>query len=150
LKGVALIGDVVGISTAVAVFIAAAGVFAQSRARKFGLAQVYIKRYWKIDDHLLQEGCPSPDSANAGRYLRLCEDEFDAARQGWIDVAVWRAWHGSIQSQVRELGLNDVRKYKQLQRCMDQPDHKATKCEGLGKVLWRQKIWWWLESPLGS
>jgi hypothetical protein len=147
-----MIGDIAGIATALAVFIATAGVFAQGRARRFGLAQVYIRRYWQIDDNLLDEGSLTPDSANARRYFRLCEDEFDAAREGWIDVAVWRAWHASIRLQVSGFEHNEVAKYEQLQRCMDQDpqNHKATRCKGLGKVRWRQKIWWWLESPLGS
>jgi hypothetical protein len=146
-----LISDIAGIATAAAVLIAAAGVFAQSRARKFGLAQVYIQRYWQIDDDFIQEGLPSPGSADARRYLRLCEDEFDAARLGWVDVAVWRAWHAGIRLQVKELGLEeDASGYAQLQRCLCQREHKATRCEGLGKARWRQKIWWWLERRPGG
>jgi hypothetical protein len=144
-----LIGEIANLATAAAVLIAAAGLFAQSRARKWGLAQVYIERYWAVDEFFLQEGCLGPDSANALRYLRLCEDEFDAARQGWIDVAIWRAWHEGIQSEVNERGL-DFSKYDSLKRCMDQGDHIPTKCDGLGKTGWRRKIWWWFESPFGS
>lgn len=147
-----MIGEIGGVATAVAVLIAAAGLFAQSRARKFGLAQVYITRYWEVDEFFLRDGLPapdSPDSPNARRYLRLCEDEFDVVRQGWIDVAIWRTWHGGIRSQVELLGL-DVSQYDHLKRCIDQHDHKPTNCDGLGKTGWRRKVWWWLESPFGS
>jgi hypothetical protein len=79
----------------------------------------------------------------------LCEDEFDAARQGWVDIAVWRAWHEGIRLQVAELGF-DVSKYDQLKRCIDQGDHEPTKCIGLGKTVWRRKVSWWFESLFGS
>jgi hypothetical protein len=147
--GVVLIGEIAGVATAFAVFIAAGGLFAQTRARKFGLAQVYIQRYWTVDEFFLLEGCSGPHSANARRYLRLCEDEFDAARQGWVDIAVWRAWHEGIRLQVAELGL-DISKYDQLKRCIDQGDHEPTKCIGLGKTGWRRKVSWWFESLFGS
>jgi hypothetical protein len=155
-----LIGDIAGIATAVGVLIAAAGVLAQTRARKFGLAQVYSERYWQIDDHLLQEDRRHPGSAIARRYLRLCEDEFDAARLGWVDRAVWDAWHTGIRSQICELGLkkqvceleleNGAAQYAQLRRCLLQSEHIATNCKGLGEARWRRKILWRLESPLGA
>lgn len=144
-----MIGEIAGVATAVAVLIAAAGLFAQSRARKFGLAQVYITRYWEVDEFFLRDGLPAPDSANARRYLRLCEDEFDVVRQGWIDVGVWRTWHEGIRSQVDRLRL-DVSQYDHLARCINQHDHEATNCAGLGQTGWRRKIWWLLESPFGS
>lgn len=143
-----MIGEIAGVATAVAVLIAAASLFAQSRARKFGLAQVYIKRYWEVDEFLLHDRFPPPDSPNARRYLRLCEDEFDVVRQGWIDVAIWRTWHEGIRSQVELLRL-DVSEYDHLKRCMDDHDHTPTRCPGLGKTGWRRKIWWWVESPFG-
>ena len=147
-----MIGDIAGMATALAVLIAATGVFAQSRTRKFSLAQVYVQRYWQIDDDLPPDGSLNHDSANVRRYLRLCEDEFDAARQGWIDVAVWRDWHDSILPRLRKLDLEHVRNFEQLKLCREQRqrDHKATKCEGLRKVRWRQRIWWWLEDPFGD
>jgi hypothetical protein len=144
-----LIGEIAGVATAIAVFVAAAGLFTQTRARKFGLAQVYIERYWEVDEFFLREGCPGPDSANARRYLRLCEDEFDAARLGWVDIAVWGAWHEGIRLQVVELGL-DFRKYGQLKRCIDQGDHEPTKCNGFEKISVRRKLSWWFESLFGS
>lgn len=147
--GARLIGQVAGVATAVAVLIAALSLFAQSRSRKFGLAQVYIERYWAVDEYLLHNPRPAADSPDAHRYLRLCEDEFDAARQGWIDVAIWRTWHAGIRSQVQELDL-DVREFDQVKQCLDQPEHPPTRCNGLGKTGLRRKVWWFFESPLGS
>jgi hypothetical protein len=144
-RGVVLIGDIAGIATAVAVLIAAGGLFAQSRARKFGLAQVYIERYWVVDEYFLPARRPEPTSADARRYLRLCEDEFDAAQQGWIDVAVWRTWHSGIREQVHELNL-DVSAYDHLRVCMaGAAGHEATSCPGLGKPGLRRRLTWWIE-----
>jgi len=146
-----VIGDIASLATAIAVLIAAAGLFAQNRARKFGLAQVYVERYWAVYDFFLRDGPPGPNSPNADRYLRLCEDEFDVVRQGWIDLAIWRIWHDGIRSQVDQLirlGL-DVTRYEHLQCCTDQPEHKPTKCNGLGKTRWWRRIWWF-ESPFAD
>lgn len=140
-----MIGEIAGMATAVGVFVGAAGLFAQTRARKFGLAQVYIKRYWEVDELFVGDDRQRHESTYARRYLRLCEDEFDAARLGWVDIAVWRAWHEGIRSQVQREGFN-VDKYVQLKRCIEQSDHQATKCRGLGKLSVRRKFSWRFES----
>lgn len=140
-----MIGEIAGAATALGVFIAAAGLFAQTRARKFGLAQVYIKRYWEVDELFVQDERQRHDSTYARRYLRLCEDEFDAARLGWVDIAVWRAWHEGIRSQVGEQRF-DVSKYGQLARCIEQrKDHEPTKCPGFEKISIRRKLSWRVE-----
>ena len=141
-----MISQVANVATAIAVLVAALSLFAQSRSRKFALAQVYIERFWAVDEYLIHNPCPAAGSADTRRYLRLCEDEFDAARQGWIDVAVWRTWHTGIRSQVIRLGV-DVSEYEQLHSCIEQPDHPPTKCPGLGKTGWPRRIWWFFESP---
>ena len=144
-----MIGDIANVATAVAVLIAAGGLWAQTRARKFELALVYIQQYWKIEQDLLVEDHSSGETPSVRRYLRLCEDEFDAARQGWIDVSIWRIWHDGMRSQVRDLKL-DVADYAQLKRCIDQGAHEPTKCRGLGTTGLRRKVSWWLEGLLGS
>jgi hypothetical protein len=149
MDGDQLIGEIAGVAMAVGVFIGAAGLFAQTRARKFGLAQVYIKRYWEVDELFVRDDHQRQDSTYARRYLRLCEDEFDAAQLGWVDIAVWRAWHEGIRSQVKRERFN-VDKYGQLKRCMEQRDHEPTKCPGLGKVSVRRKFSWRFESLFSS
>lgn len=141
-----MIGDIAGIATAVAVLVAAAGLFAQSRARKFGLAQVYIQRYWVVDEQFLPDRRPDPAGPAAHRYLRLCEDEFDAAEQGWIDVAVWQTWHEGIRDQVDALHL-DTSAYDHLRECFESPDedHDATRCPGLGSPGLRRRVTWRVE-----
>jgi hypothetical protein len=54
------------------------------------LVKPHLQWFWDVDDRFLdEEGCHGPDSADARRNLRLCEDEFEVARQGWIDFGVW-------------------------------------------------------------
>lgn len=58
------------------------------------LGNLYIKRYWEIDDDLLILPKGSPEHKRARhRYLRLCEDEFEAASRGWLDEKQWVVWH---------------------------------------------------------
>jgi hypothetical protein len=129
---------------------AAGGLWAQTRARKFELALVYIQQYWAVDKDLIQESRPATDSASVQRYLRLGEDEFDAARQGCIDVSIWRIWHDGMRMQVRDDNL-DPAEFKQLKLCMkEETDHEATKCPGLGKTGLRRKMSWWFERLLGG
>lgn len=147
-----MIGEIADIATAVAALIPAASLFAQSRDRKFGLAQVYIQRYWEIDDKFIEEGHPGC-GANARRHLRLREDEFEVTRQGRIDFGVWRTWHSGIRSRVAELDLEqEVSKYELLSKCIGSPDpnHSARKCKALGKAGLRRRVWWWLEGALGG
>lgn len=140
-----MIGDLAGIATAIGVLLAAAGLFAQTHQRKFGIAQLYIERYWQVDEAFLAERRPHADSADARRYLRLCEDEYDVARLGWIDVGVWRIWHDGIRDQVRRLQL-DVRTYDHLTACLADDHHSATTCPGVAGHGWRRKLTWWVES----
>jgi len=144
-----LVGDIANIATAVAVLIAAGGLWAQTRARKFELALVYVQQYWKIQEAFLIEGRGTHVTPNEQRYLRLCEDEFDAARQGWIDVSVWRIWHDGMRCEVKSRDL-DASDYDQLQSCTEQNDHEATKCPGLGQPGLRRRVSWSIERILGS
>jgi hypothetical protein len=85
--------------TALGVLIAAFGVpalFVQMRLqlqqRKLELGNFYIQRYWEIDDAMLTAPPKRTDSHRhkPHRYLRLCEDEYDAASYGWLDPMHWK------------------------------------------------------------
>lgn len=57
-----------------------------NRQQRLELGNLYIQRYWAIDDDLLRLPKGSPEHKQARhRYLRLCDDEFEAARRGWVD-----------------------------------------------------------------
>ena len=144
-----MIGDIAGIATAVAVLLAAAGLFAQAHQRKFGLAQVYIQRYWEVAEYLLTNHQPPDNSPDAVRYLRLCEDEYDVARLGWIELGVWTIWHDGIRGQICDLRL-DFNDFEHIKLCMTTKDHHATNCPGVGERGWRRKLAWWIEAHLAG
>ncbi|PWJ26231.1 hypothetical protein ATK17_2378 [Branchiibius hedensis] len=57
----------------------------------------YIERYWAIDDDLLFTNEGDDDHArHEFRYLRLCEDELEAARHEWLDRSQWKVWHDEV------------------------------------------------------
>ena len=66
----------------------------QTRAEKEGLTHAYLPRYWEIDDCVRSPGIPEDErNYHLARYLRLTEDEFEAARLGWLPTHRWEVWH---------------------------------------------------------
>ncbi|OLT25698.1 hypothetical protein BJF82_04905 [Kytococcus sp. CUA-901] len=66
----------------------------QTRAEKEGLTHAYLSRYWEIDDCVRSPGIPEHElNYHLARYLRLTEDEFEAARLGWLPTHRWEVWH---------------------------------------------------------
>ena len=66
----------------------------QSQQRRLELGNFYINRYWQLDDDLLlTDKNDKAHQRHRHRYLRLTEDEFDAARVGWLDGEQWSVWH---------------------------------------------------------
>jgi hypothetical protein len=71
----------------------------QLRQRKLELGNFYIQRYWEIDDAMLMEIKGTDNHRRQRhRYLRLCEDEYDAASYGWLDPMHWKIWHAWLTS----------------------------------------------------
>ncbi len=140
-----VISDIATVATAVGVLLAAAGLIAQARQRKFGLAQIYIQRYWDLDD--LKRLDPG-QNAHTISYLRLCEDEYEVARLGWIDSGVWRVWHDGIRAGIKYLDIPDT-EYALIRRCHDQGSgHRAHKCQSLDGTPWLRRLNWWIERRL--
>lgn len=82
----------------------------QNRQRRLELGSFYIARYWELDDALLLTDKKSDDHRrHRHRYLRLCEDEYDAARLGWLDAEQWGAWHKAlVGDRTREMLRSDL------------------------------------------
>lgn len=81
--------------------------------RRANVTSSYLARYWQIDDDLLiaDKGSES-HRQHRHRYVKLCEDEFEAARAGVLDLHLWRQWHewladGEMQSRLAD-DLNTV------------------------------------------
>lgn len=76
------------------VLVAVLGVRSSRKQRRVDTGNLYLQRYWKIDDALLISPKGSPEHLrHQHRYLRLSDDEFDAAEQQWIDQSQWIIWH---------------------------------------------------------
>ncbi|MGJ6980685.1 hypothetical protein ACSDQ9_09185 [Aestuariimicrobium soli] len=116
------------------------GLQAANRQRRLDLGNLYLQRYWEIDDDLLRLTKGSPEHNQARhRYLRLCEDEFEAAARSWLDPGQWHAWHSWLVTPAsRELVRLDLeqcdperRRFAFLLRCLDShPGHEWRECGG--------------------
>ena len=101
--------------TALGVLVAGVGVPAlyvqmrlQLRQRKLELGNFYIQRFWEIDDAMLLEPKGSDSHRRQRhRYLRLCEDEYDAASYRWLDPMHWTIWHQWLTSPKGASALED-------------------------------------------
>lgn len=79
----------------------------QNQQRQLELGNFYINRYWQLDDDMLLTDKREVDHRrHRHRYLRLTEDEYDAASFGWLDEEQWRVWHAVF---VTERGASALR-----------------------------------------
>lgn len=101
----------------------------QRRAMRADFGNMYIERYWQIDDDLLLEPKGSErHRQHRHRYLRLFEDEFDVANLGFLDAQQWRAWHNllddifALQRVKEDLRVCDpeVTAFQRLRACIAQ------------------------------
>lgn len=106
----------------------------QRRAIRAEFGNLYVQRYWEIDDALLCEpkGTARHDQ-HRHRYLRLFEDEYDVASLGFLDRQQWRAWHSTLDqptnlAQVKSDLLDctfSVGSFQKLRTCIDQRDREG-------------------------
>lgn len=143
---------ITSIATLLAVGVAAVGVVFtlrqvkhQTRQQKLELGNLYLTRYWQIDDNLLLSEKGTDDHArHRHRYLRLCEDEYEAARRDWLDSGQWEAWHEWLVSD-RTIGLLEAdlelcdpqgTRFSSIRRCIEQvgrdgKTHAAGSCDSI-------------------
>jgi hypothetical protein len=117
----------------------------QNRQHRLELGGLYINRFWSVDDELTMadpESEPERYKRLRIRYLKLCEDEFDAARLGWLDPQQWAVWHSEylraslraeLESAIRDHG--DALDLRSLKACLAQTatvgPHDAQTCSAL-------------------
>jgi hypothetical protein len=103
--------------------------------------QRYVERYWQIADDQLRVKYGETDSNLAEmhreRYLRLCEDEFEAANLGNVSRRTWRVWHAAIEQALEPKTLDrvtlegaDSAEYVMLRACIRASAHAAGSCPG--------------------
>lgn len=117
----------------------------QRRTMRAEFGNLYIERYWQIDDALLMETKGSDThNQHRHRYLRLFEDEFDVASLGFLDARQWRAWHAVLDdTKPLERLKDDLRvcnpandEFVRLRACIRQRDHDG-KPHKIGECLGR-------------
>jgi hypothetical protein len=117
----------------------------QNRQHRLELGGLYINRFWSVDDELtMADPASEPERYKRLRirYLKLCEDEFDAARLGWLDPQQWAVWHSEylraslraeLESAIRDHG--DALDLRSLKACLAQTTsvgpHDAQTCSAL-------------------
>src|SRR5262249_54703969 len=99
---------------------------------------MYVERYWKIDDARRgdRQSAPFQDTElNLERYWRLCEDELDVTRLGWVSGRTWCLWHRRIRDETRHHADDvDAKDFRRLTMCVSQAEHRPWDCPGLGPL----------------
>jgi hypothetical protein len=111
------------VATAVGVFVAVFAVRAANSQRRRQFETIYVQRYWALMDQLsldAHKGCEPQSLDSSGHaaaiaagphvsdtdqrvvrsYLRLCEDELELRREGWISRETWAIWRTGIAAQL--------------------------------------------------
>lgn len=127
-----MLGEATSIATLVGIAAAVLTLSLQRRQARHQFEHTYVDRYWTIDDEALtshDDRCVE----RLARYLRLCEDEFDAMRLGQISWRTWNVWHDAFDDRISD---TDVREYLRSHReeftwirtCADAEPHIGTQC----------------------
>lgn len=135
------------------IFAAAAVVFAvfqvvgarTQRHREF--ENLYVQRYWQILDRLPDRlylnheiRVPRRDERRlAVAYLRLCEDEVDLRKQGFITDRTWAIWSEGILAQLRaNIYADSLAEHADLLPSLTQFAHS-----GQDPLSWNKFPRWW-------
>ena len=116
----------------------------QRRGMRAEFGNLYVQRYWEIDDDLLLERKGTDKHRqHRHRYLRLFEDEFDVAALGFLDSRQWEAWHGVLDADGSRARVKDDLEvcdpdgysFMRLRACIAQRDgdrsaHSVEECRG--------------------
>ncbi|KQP78861.1 hypothetical protein ASF37_10185 [Aeromicrobium sp. Leaf289] len=115
----------------------------QRRMRRAEYGNVYIQRHWQIEDDVLvaDEGSPQ-HQMHLQRYLRLLEDEFDAATLRFLDLPQWAVWHGVLDDDRARQRVTEALhacdpaagEFRRLKRCLaqrerDRARHDISRCK---------------------
>ena len=116
----------------------------QRRGMRAEFGNLYIERYWQIDDDLLLEPKGSErHRQHRHRYLRLFEDEFDVAYLDFLDPQQWEARHSVLDDPRALLRVKDdlhvcnpaKDEFDRLRACVEQREregraHNPANCRG--------------------
>jgi hypothetical protein len=109
---------------------------------------LYIQRYWSIDDDLLLALKGSEEHRrHRHRYLRLFEDEFDVASLGFLNTQQWRAWHSVLDGQKALSRVKDdltvcnpaEDEFERLRACIRQREREAKVHDVANCLGWKRR-----------
>jgi hypothetical protein len=100
--------DIISVIMMLSLVFAGTALRASQRQRLRQLEMLYVQRYWSLMDKLslsALRGTPSievddEDEKVVRAYLRLCEDQLELRKQGWLTNATWRLWSVGMEQQL--------------------------------------------------
>lgn len=103
-----MIQNIAAVVTAVGVLLAALSIRASQRQRLRSFEAFYVERYWSLMDSLSLEAIKldpnyerdDSDEKAVRSYIRLCEDECELRKKGWIADATWKIWTEGMKDQL--------------------------------------------------
>lgn len=144
LKGVvdALITSLIGWVTIVGLPIAIVQLWLNRRQMHMAFEQTYVNRYWVIDDdRVMCSAAPQKRVQHAVRYLRLCEDELELMRLGFVSWRTWDVWHQGILQGVQADEVEEAlaipehhSAFEWVRSCIRAGHHHAYDCPGVISV----------------
>ncbi|MFD5724340.1 hypothetical protein [Streptomyces sp. NPDC127036] len=148
------------VSVIVAVIALVTSSLSTARARVKAIEDAYVERYWQILDRFPAEALvgeertapPSPEECKTIRlYLRLCEDELELRRLGWVGRETWNQWGPGIKAQLEQWPVADEwapirdggrapHQFTLLRQLNTETSFDPYKARGLARVTrwWRQ------------
>lgn len=111
-----MVEDIATCVTALGVLIGVFGLRAARIQRLREFETFYVQRYWAIMDRLSIQGwrgeptdpMPEGDEKAALAYLRLCEDQLELRRDGWITTATRKVWSAGLRQQLTRWPFNQL------------------------------------------
>lgn len=121
-----MLAEIAAVVAAVGVLLVWGQLYASRRQARATFEHGFVDRYWEISD-LVHAGEARPE-----RYLRLCEDEFEAMRQGSVSWRTWDVWHAAIRAECEtHRTYVDRHALTWLGQCLEVGDHVGADCPAL-------------------
>lgn len=110
------------------------------RQLRDGYEHRFVERFWVLEDKRLDSkysgGTVAP--VEHERYLRLCEDEYEAMGLGGVSFRTWNVWHAAVRECLKLDGerrghLDQLREteYELVRSCVVLEAHRPGACPAL-------------------
>lgn len=139
---------VIEILTLIAIAFAVLQLVGDRNQRHREFENLYVQRYWNLVDRMSDDlylksneelRRPSSDSRLMVAYLRLCEDQIDVRKEGFVTDRTWKIWGGGIRTQLEEAAYK--RQFKENES--DLPSLTAFLQDQQDPLRWTCLKKWW-------